>query len=139
MKILFGLLSIAYITVIFLYADSSLARDLGAFNPYSLLHIPLYGILSLLLFLSIAPPNVVRTTGGNVSVRMPQINTRLYCLIVGLIGLGVAVSDEYYQSFVPGRHASVGDVVLDLIGIILSMLLTLRFYKNYSARHGFQQ
>jgi VanZ family protein len=37
-----------------------------------------------------------------------------------LIGLVLfAVSDEFHQSFVPGRTASLMDVGLDLIGIFL--------------------
>jgi VanZ family protein len=36
-----------------------------------------------------------------------------------------AVLDEWHQSFVPGRHASAGDLLLDLMGISV-MLLILR-------------
>jgi hypothetical protein len=48
----FSFLSIAYIAGIFLWADYPIVEELSAFNPYSLLHIPLYGILTLLLILS---------------------------------------------------------------------------------------
>jgi hypothetical protein len=52
MSIFFSVLSAAYIAGIFLFADSPVVSDIAPFNPYSLLHIPLYGILTLLLILS---------------------------------------------------------------------------------------
>lgn len=43
-----------------------------------------------------------------------------------LLGTGAyAALDEWHQSFVPGRQASVGDVLIDLAGIC-GMLLMLR-------------
>ena len=39
----------------FIFADSSVVSTLAAFNPYSLLHIPLYGILTVLLIFSFMP------------------------------------------------------------------------------------
>ena len=49
----YALLSAAYIFAIFFLADSGAASQIGEFNPYSLLHIPLYGILTLLILLSL--------------------------------------------------------------------------------------
>ena len=40
-----------------------------------------------------------------------------------------AVSDEFHQSFVPTRSASVGDVLIDSIGI-LSFYIVLRILTN---------
>lgn len=40
-----------------------------------------------------------------------------------------AVSDEVHQSFVPGRHARVTDVLIDTIGILLA-LWTVHFYRK---------
>lgn len=48
----FSILSLAYIAGIFLLADSPVVSDVAPFNPYSLLHIPLYGILTFLLIFS---------------------------------------------------------------------------------------
>lgn len=36
------------------------------------------------------------------------------------VALGYAVSDEYHQSFVPGRTASARDVSFDLLGILMA-------------------
>src|SRR4030042_4954086 len=51
----FAALSVAYISAIFLFADSPIPSGLATYNPYSLLHIPLYGILTGLMVLSLLP------------------------------------------------------------------------------------
>jgi VanZ family protein len=38
------------------------------------------------------------------------------------IALLYAISDEYHQSFVEGRHGSAVDVVVDAIGIVVAVL-----------------
>jgi len=55
LKLLFTILSISNVFGIFLFADSPMVSDLARFNPYSLLHIPIYGILTGLLTFSIPP------------------------------------------------------------------------------------
>ena len=42
-----------------------------------------------------------------------------------------AVTDELHQSFVPGRHASAADVLIDAVGAALGLYLWFRL-KNYS-------
>jgi VanZ family protein len=37
-------------------------------------------------------------------------------------GVAYAVTDELHQSFVPGRHASALDVVVDAVGVALGIL-----------------
>lgn len=46
------------------------------------------------------------------------------------IGTLYGVSDEYHQSFVPGRHAGVGDVIADGIGATLGGIIAFFFYKR---------
>jgi len=160
MRLLFIILSIAYIAGIFLLANSSIVSDLSKFNPYSLLHIPLYGILTVLLILSIAPmtPRVNRnddsrnlsremrslfhwdsinsinssnpTNSINSSNPNNSINLKTHFLLPGGIALIIAIADEIHQAYVPGRDASVTDVLLDLIGIALVLFLTFRFLKK---------
>jgi hypothetical protein len=130
MHIFFRVLSLFYVAAVFLLADSSAAKGLATVNRFSLLHIPLYGIMSLLLFLSITPVKFTQIAGRRLSIRTPRINLKLHCFIAGVIALGVAVADEYCQSFISTRAASAGDVLLDLVGIILSLVLVRRFYKS---------
>jgi VanZ family protein len=42
-------------------------------------------------------------------------------------GVGYAVLDEFHQSFVPGREASVGDFIADALGLVAGYLLAKRF------------
>ena len=129
MKWLFRLFSILYIVGIFLFADSHVVADLAPFNPYSLLHIPLYGILTLLLFLSISSSkpvakNSVNSTNSTDSTYLTH-STRL--IFPGVIALTVAIADEIHQAYIPGRNASVTDVYLDVVGIGLCLLILKRF------------
>jgi len=49
-------------------------------------------------------------------------------LVVGFIALIVAIADEIHQAYVPGRDASITDVLLDLAGITLVLFIVLYFY-----------
>ena len=112
----FSILSAVYIFGIFYWADSPSISQIGVFNPYSLLHIPLYGILTFLLL------RAVRSNfGGKFSSRL---------LIAGVIAAVVGVLDEWNQYFIPGRDASVGDVLLDWIGIGLVIFLALKVVRR---------
>jgi VanZ family protein len=118
MRIFFSILSIAYVAGIFLFADSSVVSTLSSFNPYSLLHIPLYGILTFLLIFSFVP-----------MTQLPNyLITRF--LVVGFIALIVAIADEIHQVYVPGREASITDVLLDLVGITLVLFFFFRLLKT---------
>jgi hypothetical protein len=88
----FVTLSIANVTI--LPADSPVAHTLSSYNPYSLLHIPLYAVLTILLVLSGFPSkgcslSAIRSLGfidtGSINVK------RLF--ICALIA-AAAVADE---------------------------------------------
>jgi VanZ family protein len=128
MSIFFRVLSAAYIAGIFLFADSPMVSDLTTFNPYSLLHIPLYGILTFLLILSFSPKRkifVSATNSTDPSNSISPTNSR-NLMVAGIIALVVAIADEIHQAYLPNRNASVIDVLLDLIGIVCCILLARR-------------
>ena len=136
MRFFFKLASAAYISAIFLLADSSVVSNLSTFNPYSLLHIPLYGILTLLLIFSFIPMTQLRSNSvahrltqrhNNPMTQLPN-NSISRFLVVGLIALIVAIGDEIYQSFIPFRNASVTDVFLDLLGISFVLIVFSKYY-----------
>lgn len=116
MNLFFTLLSGAYISVIFLGADSELAAQMTLFNPYSLLHIPLYASVTFLLLLAFSK----RGRPGNWRV----------LLVFGIAGT-VAALDEIHQLFMTQREGSMGDVLLDFTGISLMLLLALRIPLSY--------
>ena len=134
MNPLFSILSTAYIAAIFLFADSSMVSDVAPFNPYSLLHIPLYGFLTLLLILSFYPQRkrFINTTNSidptnSKNPKNPKNSTNpINYLIAGSIALVVAIADEIHQAYIPSRNASIIDVLLDIIGIILCIVFVKR-------------
>jgi VanZ family protein len=57
-------------------------------------------------------------------------------VIAILTGFIYACSDEFHQSFVPGRSPAVRDVVIDTTGVILGVLFILFcFYRIRKERH----
>jgi VanZ family protein len=74
-------------------------------------HMLAYGLLALtvLWFLGSAGPS------GFLN---PALKTVLFCLLFG-------VSDEFHQSFIPGRWVSVFDLLADLTGAMLVCALWL--------------
>lgn len=114
MRLFFGLLSAAYIFLIFFLANSPVVQHVSVFNPYSLLHIPLYGLLSFLLFCSLQNP-------------LNSLKRKTW-LLTALIAGVVSVLDEINQSLLPNREGSLGDVLLDLSGILLVLLIIKRFF-----------
>ena len=138
MNLFFSILSLAYIAGIFLFADSPVVSDIAAFNPYSLLHIPLYGILTVLLIFSFIPITQLRSSSvtrrltqrhNNSMTQLPS-NLKSRSLVAGVIALIVAIADEIHQSFIPFRDASVTDVFLDLIGVLLALSLIFYLYRK---------
>lgn len=47
-----------------------------------------------------------------------------------------AATDEYHQSFVPGRTASFKDVIIDSCGCIIAIFIVRYFQKKYAERKG---
>jgi VanZ family protein len=74
----------------------------------NLLHVPLFAGLAFCLLKTLS--------GGQ------EIPLRL-CGVVFLVAAGYAALDEWHQSFVPGRFASVGDFLLDITGIVATILI----------------
>ena len=112
MNLFFTFLSGVYIFGIVYLASSPLVGLIAKFNPYSLLHIPLYGILTILLLLAFASK--------------PQTSHISRYSMAALLAVAVAAVDEYLQSFISTREASMGDVLLDILGVGLVMILTRR-------------
>jgi VanZ family protein len=149
LRILLSFLSIVYIAAIFLLAGSPIVQSLSRFNPVSLLHIPLYGILTLLLIFSIVPTTLMRkdamTPQGNDPINLSREMRSLFhwdpshpitrFWAAGFIAFAVGIADEIYQFFVPSRNASIMDVLLDLVGIGIAIVLALKLLKKRYLSH----
>src|SRR4030042_3827697 len=127
MSIFVRLLSAAYIAGIFLLADSPMVSDVAPFNPYSLLHIPLYGILTLLLIFS---------KWSSIFMNRSNPTNSRNLVVAGIIALVVAIADDIHQGYLPNRNASVIDVFLDVVGIVLCILFIRRIRRNPGLLRG---
>ena len=72
-------------------------------------HMGVFGILALLLWYALA-----RTT----SLRRP-------CTWAAGLAILYAMTDEFHQSVVAGRHASWTDVAIDAIGVVIAVAVAL--------------
>lgn len=61
--------------------------------------------------------------------------TRLNVVAAIAVALVYAASDEYHQTFVEGRHGTVGDVVIDGIGVAVALAL-LRYHRTVRSVAG---
>jgi len=106
---------IGYLVAIFLLSAQRPNR-LKPFSYPNLLHIVEYFILALLMF------RVV-----NMGFRR-KIGVRSSTLVV-CFSLLYAISDEFHQSFVPGRYPDPWDVLSDFIGIVVGLLAIFAFQR----------
>lgn len=71
----------------------------------NLLHVPLFGLLQFLWLWAL------------VRSGMPRGRALLFG---ALISLSYGAFDEWHQMFVPGRYASLTDMYLNLLGVVLA-------------------
>jgi VanZ family protein len=121
---LFGLCSVAWMVLIF-YLSSIPGNELG---PDILIinlikktgHFIIFSILAVLYLSTLKGRKALVDTGNH-----------LFLLSLFLAVL-YAISDEYHQSFTPGRHSSGYDVIIDACGAltVLGLLYTLKLRRN---------
>jgi len=75
-------------------------------------HLTEYGILAVLLWRAIRNSHIPKTRSWSWT------DAGWTLLIVALY----AASDEFHQSFVPTREASLRDVLIDCVGALLALL-----------------
>jgi VanZ family protein len=85
-------------------------------------HVIEYTVLALLLWRALRSVPVLRTKT---------------LMVFGAVLLGCAVfaaSDEFHQTFVKSRTASVRDVLLDVGGALLGLLIGLSFARRHTEK-----
>ena len=82
-----------------------------------ILHVLAYCVLGLSALFAV-PEAVYRSRPVKISFLVV-----LFCFLYG-------VSDEFHQSFVPGRHPAVTDVMIDSFGAMAGLILANRYYKQ---------
>lgn len=81
----------------------------------NLLHVPVYAIVSIL---SMQTANLVFS-----GFRKKIIAVFLYGTLFGVI-------NEIFQMFVPGRFATIGDILLNEIGICIGIIMLYMFSRS---------
>jgi VanZ family protein len=119
----YGLLTVAYLAAIYWLSSlpdlSSPAQDPVVLLLMNVGHAPLFAGLAFCVWKTFS------TVGDVWWAR--------YALAFGICGACGAL-DEWHQSFVPGRMASLGDLLVDLAGIA-GILLILRVHALQKERH----
>jgi len=85
------------------------------FNLDKFIHTAEYYILGYLLM------RMLVTSPRSVFTGVPAV----FAIAFGTL---YAISDEWHQSFVPGRYASVYDVLFDMLGVVIAAV-TYRFVR----------
>ena len=77
-------------------------------------HFSIYSLVGILLMALLSTYNI------------SENNKIFYTIIIGMI---YAMSDEFHQSFIPGRSGQVSDVFLDTLGVSVGCLFILLIIK----------
>jgi len=85
----------------------------------NLLHIPLFGLLAY-LWLNALTKN-----------RCPAKKKLIIAII---ITLSYGLLDEFHQSFIPGRYASLSDIILNIIGIITGVVIYFQLQRRINLK-----
>ena len=106
-----------------IFALSATPSLRSPFEPFldlilrKLAHIGEYGVLTVLLF-------------GALRIHIAREAHAL--LIAVLVAVLYACSDEWHQTFVPGREGSLRDVAIDGVGVLGAALCFFRTHIHYS-------
>lgn len=119
--LVYQLPAILYMIFIFYLSSGPVTIDILNSIPDYYLHTAEYAALCVLLFWAIHEGLAPKAARG--SAWLPAVFTILY-----------GISDEYHQSFVPQREASLHDVLSDTIGAALGILIVValrRLWNRY--------
>ena len=78
-------------------------------------HMTEYAIFSIFVMIALI-------VDGIKGVRIPVISA--------VIAIAFAATDEFHQTFVPGRYGCVLDVLIDAAGSIIGLIIVYIIYKN---------
>lgn len=91
-------------------------------NPYEFTHLPEYAILSILIIKAIDKgkgKNLRKKQGKNIQQTIIKNSYFISGLIAGIVGTG----DEVFQYFLPNRFFDWHDILLNILGGILGLLI----------------
>jgi VanZ family protein len=85
--------------------------DVSIFRYDKLIHLVIYGVLGFLMHRALS-----RQSHFPLLARWAALWSVLFCVLYG-------VTDEFHQSFVPGREMSGYDLIANTVGALLSALI----------------
>jgi len=86
--------------------------------------MPKFGIPNFDKYIHVVEYGVFCALAIRAIARIPlKIHRALIYLAALVVSCGFALSDEWHQSFVPGRHFDLYDLLADAIGIVLAIIL----------------
>jgi VanZ family protein len=106
-----------------IFALSATPSLVSPFEPFfdfiirKLAHVGEYGLLTALLF-------------SALRIHITREGHALFIAV--LVAVSYAFSDEWHQTFVPGREGSLRDVGIDALGVVGISLWFIRSYIHYS-------
>lgn len=86
-------------------------------NVDKLLHSLVYAVLAYSALIAVSPAIRIR------NVKTVGILVVMFCLVYG-------VTDEYHQSFIPGRSSSIWDMLADTLGAGLAVISWFRYIEQ---------
>lgn len=86
-----------------------------------LLHMLVYTVLGLTFLFALSP------TWRHRRPLLAAVSAVLFCLLFG-------ITDEFHQSFIPGRFPSGGDVVANTLGGVLAVLIAWGWQRLQAGR-----
>jgi len=112
-------ISITFLLAILIFVASSISGittgDTGTGNLSIIYHFFIFFFFSFFLIISIK---------GQRKIKLKYVLTTIFISIV------YAILDEVHQLFVPLRHASMGDIFTDTLGILVSIIIYLLIMKK---------
>jgi VanZ family protein len=105
---------------IFYFSTMQGSTGTGGIIPFAqIYHFVVFFLFSFFLFMSIK---------GSKKIKISYIIITLTASIL------YAISDEIHQIFVPLRHASIGDVFIDTLGICFAIVIGLIINKQTTSQ-----
>ena len=97
------LITIGYMSIIFYLSSRNFNLPELPANSDKIAHVCLYFPLAFLFYLSLNRSGI----------------KRYVFLATVILTFSYGVTDEFHQSFVPGRDSSIGDALADFVGVLL--------------------
>ncbi|MCD6388808.1 MAG: VanZ family protein [Desulfobulbaceae bacterium] len=117
--------------IFFLSHQPHLSLDLEVSHQDKIFHAIAYGVLAASTLFAVLPPGR-RVLRSRSRLMLTGLGVVLFCMFYG-------ISDEFHQSFIPGRESSLLDVAADTAGAVIVVSLWLFFRMKDDSIGVFQE